>query len=217
MGSTAKHDGDGDRLGPVRTVVFDLGNVLIRWDPHPAIAAAVGPDEATRFLTSDDFDFQTWNQEQDAGRPWAVAEAAVAESHPHWREHAVGYRENFAHSLLGQIDDTVTVLRDLHTAGVPVFALTNWSGELFHHAMERFDFLALFDDIVVSGDERVAKPAPEIFTLLETRTGHPLTDCVFIDDSPRNIEAARHAGLDAILFTDTGHLRDDLRARRLPV
>ena len=217
MGSTPTLHGDGDRLGPVRTVVFDLGNVLIRWDPHPAIAAAVGPAEATRFLGAEDFDFRAWNLEQDAGRPWAEAEAAVAESHPHWREHATGYRENFARSLLGQIDDTVAVLRDLHAAGVPLFALTNWSGELFHHATERFDFLTLFTDIVVSGDERVAKPAPEIFTLLEKRTGSPLAECVFIDDSPRNVRAAADAGLDAILFTDTGHVRDDLRARGLPV
>ena len=109
------------------------------------------------------------------------------------------------------------MLRDLHAAGVPLFALTNWSSELFPHARDGYDFLALFDDIVVSGDERMAKPAPEIFAVLQQRVGRPLQECVFIDDSPANAAAAARAGLDTIVFTDTDHLRADLRARGLPV
>jgi len=202
---------------PPGAVVFDLGNVLIRWDPHPAIAAGVGPDEATRFLAADDFDFHAWNHQQDAGRTWAEAEHEAVTSHPHLRDHLLAYRQHFAVSLTGQIDDTVAILRELHAAAVPLFALTNWSGELFPQARERFEFLELFEDIVVSGDERVAKPAPEIFAILERRVARPLGDCVFIDDSPANVEAATKAGLDTILFTDTAHLREDLRTRGLPV
>ena len=116
-------------------------------------------------------------------------------------------------------EDTVTVLRELHEAGGPLFALTNWSEELFPEALRRFDFLELFEDIVVSGEEGVAKPDPEIFRVLEERMRHrgSLEDTVFIDDNPRNVEAATAAGMDAILFTDTGHLREDLRARGLPL
>lgn len=198
-------------------VVFDLGNVLIRWDPHPAIAAGVGPAEATRFLTADDFDFGTWNREQDAGRPWEQAEAAVAASHPHWREHAAAYRTHFARSIEHQIDDSVTILHELHSAGVPLFALTNWSGELFPVARARYPFLRLFEDIVISGDERVAKPDPKIFGILQRRVGRPLQHCVYVDDSSANVDAARGAGLDAVLFSDTGHLRADLTARGLPL
>lgn len=198
-------------------VVFDLGNVLIRWDPRPAIAAGVGDDEADRFLAAADFDFLAWNNDQDSGRTWDEAEAEASSSHPHWAEHAASYRANFAHSLLGPIEDGVAVLRDLHAAGVPLVALTNWSSELFPHACERFDFLALFDDIVVSGDEGIAKPAPEIFALLRRRVGRPLEQCVFIDDSPANVSAAALAGMDAIVFTETDHLRADLRERGLPV
>jgi 2-haloacid dehalogenase len=199
-------------------VVFDLGNVLIRWDPRPAIAAGVGDDEAGRFLTATDFDFQAWNGLQDAGRrTWDEAEAEAAASHPHWAEHAAAYRAYFARSLCGPIAHSVDVLRDLHAARVPLFALTNWSSELFPHALESYDFLALFDDIVVSGDEQVAKPAPEIFAVLQRRLDRPLERCVFIDDNAGNVAAAAQAGLDAIVFTDTDHLRSDLRARGLPV
>ncbi len=110
-------------------VVFDIGNVLIRWDPRPAIAAAVGEIEADRFLAADDFDFVAWNSHQDAGRPFDEAESEVARTHPHWAEHARAYRSHFPRSLLGATADTVDVVEDLHRAGVPLYALTNWPAE----------------------------------------------------------------------------------------
>ena len=201
----------------VEAVVFDLGNVLIAWDPHPAIARAVGEEQATRFLADEDFDFMAWNHQQDAGRSWDDGEAAALASHPHWELAIRAYRANYTESLVGAIEDTVQIVRELHAAGIPLFALTNWSQELFPLARERFDFLRLFEDIVVSGEEGVAKPAPEIFAILQDRIGHRLDVCVFIDDSLRNVEAAAAAGLDAILFTHTGHLRQDLAARGLPL
>jgi len=209
-----------NRAAPTSTpaaVVFDLGNVLIAWDPVAAIAQAVGQDEAQRFVADEAFGFQAWNHRQDEGRTWVDAEAEAAAAHPHWAHHARAYRTHFAHSLVGALPDTEVILRELHAAGIPLFALTNWSGELFPIARERFDFLHLFEDIVVSGDEGVAKPDPRIFAILRDRVGRPLQECVFVDDSPRNVAAAREAGLDAIVFTDTGHLRDDLRARGLPL
>jgi 2-haloacid dehalogenase len=203
-----------DRPG---AVVFDLGNVLIDWDPHPAIAAAVGDDEAARFLASDDFDFGAWNHEQDSGREFEESERAAVARVPHWREHILSYRVNFDRSLIGEIAATVDVLRDLHAAGVRLLALTNWSAELFPVARRRFDFLELFEDIMVSGEERLAKPDPRIFELLTERSGLPPGACVFVDDKPENVEAARAAGLDGIVFFDDGTLREQLRERGLPV
>jgi 2-haloacid dehalogenase len=194
--------------------VFDLGNVLIRWDPHPAVAATLGDDEASRFL--DGFDFLAYNHQQDLGRTFEEAEAELARSHPHWHEHALAYRANFGRSL-SPMDANVAVLRDLHAAGVPLFALTNWSAELFPQALERFDFLGLFEDIVVSGAERLAKPDPAVYALLERRVRRPLSACAFVDDSPANVEAAREAGLDAFLLTEQVSLRGELRDRGLPV
>ncbi len=206
-------------LGPlnVNAAIFDLGNVLITWDPHPAIAKAVGAEQAARFLADEEFDFMAWNHQQDAGRSWDEGEAAAATSHPHWEAAIRAYRSNFGESLVGAIEDTVQIVRELHAAGIPLYALTNWSEELFPLARGRFDFLGLFEDIIVSGEEGVAKPDPVIFEILEERIGHSLDDCIFIDDSLRNVEAAGEAGLDAILFTDTGHLREDLAVRGLPL
>jgi 2-haloacid dehalogenase len=204
-------------LTEVDAVVFDLGNVLITWDPHPAIAKAVGAEQATRFLADEEFDFLAWNHEQDAGRSWDEGEAAGVRSHPHWEAAILAYRSNYTDSLIGAIEDTVQIVRELHAAGIPLYALTNWSDELFPAARRRFNFLDLFEDIVVSGKEGIAKPDPAIFTILQERIGHSLDRCIFIDDSARNVEAAAEAGLDAILFTDTGHLRKDLAVRGLPL
>jgi 2-haloacid dehalogenase len=198
-------------------VVFDLGNVLIAWDPAPAIAGAVGDEEAARFLAADDFDFGAWNHEQDSGRAFEESEVAAVERVPHWREHILAYRTYFDRSLVGEVPGSVELLRELHAAGVRVFALTNWSAELFPVALERFDFLGLFEDIVVSGAEKVAKPDARIFALLGERTGLPLSDCLFVDDKPENVEAARAVGLDGVLFAGGELLRTQLRSRGLPV
>lgn len=205
------------QLAPVDAVVFDLGNVLISWDPLPAIAKTVGAEQASRFLADEAFDFMAWNYQQDAGRSWGRAEELAVRAYPHWESAIRAYRANFAESLVGEIEDTVQILRDLHAAGMPLYALTNWSRELFPVALRHFDFLDLFDDIIVSGEESVAKPDPEIFEILHQRIGHTLDGCIFIDDVLLNIKAARKAGLDAILFTDTGHLREDLIVRGLPL
>lgn len=200
-------------------VVFDIGNVLIRWDPAAAIGAGVGGARARAFLSAPDFDFAAWNQEQDAGRSWAEGEALATRTHPHWAQAVCAYRQHFSRSLTGAVQDTVAVLRELHAARVPLFALTNWSAELFGVALERFDFLGVFEDIIVSGEEGVAKPDPEIFTILQKRIRHRarLEHAIFIDDSLPNVQAAAAVGMDAILFTDTSHLRGDLRARGLPL
>jgi len=202
---------------PADPVIFDLGGVLITWDPYPAIAKGVGGQEATRFLSDQGFDFLAWNQLQDAGRSWDRGEDLAVRSHPQWADAIRAYRPNFGESLVGVIEDTVQIVRELHSAGVPLYALTNWSAELFPVARSRFDFLSLFEDIIVSGEEGIAKPDPEIFGILEKRIGHALDGCVFIDDSRANVQAAAETGLDAIHFIDNGHLRRDLLLRGLPL
>ena len=198
-------------------VVFDLGNVLIDWQPYAAIAAGVGPEEARRFLDADDFDFMAYNHGPDSGLDWDTAEAEVARTHPHWLEHARAYRSHFPASLVGEVPGSVGVVRDLHSAGVAMWGLTNWSHELFPHGLAAFPFLGLLEDVVVSGTEGVAKPDPAVFVIVRQRTGTPLERLVFVDDRPDNVAAAAAAGMDALVFTDAGRLRADLRERGLSV
>ena len=202
---------------PPAAVVFDLGNVLIDWDPFAAIAAGVGEEEARRFLAAEDFDFMAWNHQLDAGGVWADAEAEVRRTHPHWARHALAYRAHFTASLLGEVPGTADVVRELHAAGVPLLGLTNWSAELFPHAPARFPFLRLFDHVVVSGELRAAKPDPRAYRAVAERSGVPLRRLVFVDDKQANVDAAADLGMDAILFTDATGLRTELRGRGLPV
>ena len=161
-----------ERVG-AEGVVWDLGNVLIDWQPLEAVAAGMGDAEARRFLDADDFDFMAWNHVQDAGGSWADAEASVVRSHPQWADHALAYRANFTASLVGEVPGTVDLVRELHAAGVPMWGLTNWSHELYPHAPERFPFLDLLHEVVVSGTEGVAKPDPAIFEIVVARSGRP--------------------------------------------
>jgi len=196
-------------------VMFDFGGVLIDWDPVPAVEHGVGADEARRFFA--EFDFAAWNHAQDAGRTWDDALAELERTHPHFLTHGQAYRANFDHALIGEIPGTAQVLRDLHAAGVPLFGLTNWSDELFgDHAPQRFDFLALFDDIVVSGTEGLAKPDPAIYRLAIERSGLAAEQLAFVDDRPENVAAGEAAGMHGIHFTDASALRSALAALGLP-
>jgi 2-haloacid dehalogenase len=204
-------------LSTPRGVIWDLGNVLIDWQPHAAVAAGMGEDEATRFLGAEDFDFLAFNHTLDAGATWAERADELSRTHPHWAEHAAAYRANFPASLVGEVPGTVDILRELHAAGVPMWGLTNWPDEFWPHAPERFVFLALLDGVVVSGTEKVAKPDPAIYELAVSRVGLPAADLVFVDDKRVNVVAATEAGLDGILFTGADDLRAQLRDRGLPV
>lgn len=200
----------------VAGVVWDLGNVLLRWEPRYAVAAGVGEAEADRFLR--EFDFHDWNHRCDAGRPWAEALSWLERTHPEWAPHGRSYVDHFAASLTGEIPGSVAVLRELRAAAVPQCGLTNWSAELFHaHAPRRYDFLALLDHVVVSGDEGVAKPDPRIYLLAAQRTGLPPSSLVFVDDRADNVAAAVEVGMAGIVFTDPDSLRAELCGLGLPL
>lgn len=198
-------------------MVLDLGNVLIRWQPHAALAAGVGDAEARAFLDPavSGVDFAAWNHRQDAGGSWEDGESWLAEHHPDWVEHGAAYRRHFDRSLTGLLDGTAEVLRELTAAGVPTYALTNWSAELYPVAVERFAELALFADVVVSGQVGLAKPDPAVFALTVQRIGCEPGEIFFTDDSAPNVVAALAAGWDAELFTSPSGLRRQLVQRGL--
>ena len=211
---------DAPQPSAVDMVVFDIGNVLVHWEPRAALLDAVGDEAATALLTDAEFDFFARDLEADGGRAWSEILAEIDASHPHHAAAARAYVNNFHLAIAEPIAGTVEVVRELADAGVPLFALTNFSAELFEIARSLHgDVLDLFEEIVVSGEEGVTKPDPEIWEILEEVTRHRggLSDAVFVDDSPANVMGAEQAGLDAILFTDPESLRADLRLRGLPL
>ncbi len=196
-------------------VVWDLGNVLVDWDPLPAVAAGVGEAEARAFLGADDLDFRAFNHGPDSGQRWEDALAAVARDHPRWLPHATAYRDHFALSLRGEVPGTSALVRALHERGVPQWGLTNWSHELWPHAPARFEVLGLLEDVVVSGTEGVAKPDPAVFGVLRARIGRPLDGLLLVDDRVDNVAAGVAAGLDGVVFTGADALAAALRGRGL--
>lgn len=210
---------DDDKPNPVDMVVFDLGNVLMRWDPVKALTPVVGEEVAHGFLGDPRVDFAARNLRADAGEDWAVIVTEIAAAAPEYAQAAQAYVDNFPLAIGEEITGTVEILKELHAAEVPLFALTNFNADLFEHAKEAHAFLDLFEEIIVSGEEGVIKPDEEIWEILEEVTRHVggLSDAVFIDDSPVNVMGAEQAGIDALLFTDPDTLRQDLLLRGLPL
>lgn len=191
-------------------VVFDLGGVLVDWNPRYLYRALFDGDDAAmeRFLA--EICTPAWNEEQDRGRPFEEACALLVRDHPHHRALIEAWPSRYDETMAGPIPGTVEILAELRERGVPLYALSNWSAETFPRARARFPFLQWFRGIVISGALRVAKPDLEIYRhLLETYRLRA-EDTVFIDDAPRNVEAAASLGMHALRFTDAAALRGSL-------
>jgi len=193
----------------ITTIVFDLGGVLIDWDPrHLYRQLFSDPQEMEVFLR--DVVSPDWNAEQDSGRTWAEATAELLARHPDHEEMIRAYSERWADMLAGPITGTVDVLQEVRDAGFRLLALTNWSAETFPRARGMFPFLDWFEGIVVSGDERIKKPDPEIWRRLMGRYGVEPSSSVYIDDVPHNITVAEELGFHAIHFEGAERLRERL-------
>jgi 2-haloacid dehalogenase len=191
------------------TVVFDVGNVLIRWDPLLVYREMI-PDDEKRAWFMQNVCTAAWNLEQDRGRSWEEAVALLVASHPEWESQIRAYDERWHEAVPGVIDDSVAVLAELKRRGEKVYAITNFSREKWAECLIRFPFLQSFDGVVVSAHERVIKPDPAIYHILLQRYGLAAPDCIFIDDSARNIEAARGVGMKAVHFVEPIDLRSEL-------
>lgn len=197
--------------GPV--ILFDLGGVLIDWNPRRLYRKVW--DEATTEHFLAHVCTPVWNLALDGGRPFAEAVQEKQAAWPEFREAIAWWDSRWEEMLGGPIQGTVDLLAELRNQGRPVFALTNWSAEKFPVAKARYDFLGWFRDIVVSGEERLVKPDPAIFRLAAARCGREPGDIVFIDDSRGNVEAARALGFQAIHFTGADALRTALKDQGL--
>lgn len=195
-------------------VIFDLGGVLVDWNPHHLYRHLI-PDEAERCRFLAEVCPQSWNERQDAGRPVAEATAERAALFPEHAELIAAYYGRWEEMLAGAVAGSVAVLEALHARGVPLYALTNWSAELFPVARRRFEFLQRFRGIVVSGEEKLIKPDAAIFELLCRRHGLTPARTAFIDDNPANVEAARRLGFVVHAYADAAALRAWLGALSL--
>jgi 2-haloacid dehalogenase len=195
-----------------RAIVFDLGGVLIDWDPRHMYRKLFDDEsEMEMFLT--DVTTLEWNRAQDAGRRWEDGVAVLSAQHPDQADLIAAYYARWEEMLGGPITGTVDILARLKAAGQEIHALTNWSAQTFPIARERYEFLDWFQDIVVSGEEHLVKPDPRLYEVLLDRIGHDASNCIFIDDSLSNVEAAARLGFDAIRFENPQHLSEALAER----
>jgi 2-haloacid dehalogenase len=195
---------------PDRAVLFDLGGVVIGWDPVRAYTQVLPAAEVPGFMAA--IDFPGWNARNDAGRSFATSEQELVDRFPEHEAAVLAYRRHFAHTLTGLVPGTGAVIAELQQAGVALAALTNWSAETFPVARKRFGLLRRFAGVLVSGEEGLAKPDPAIFALALTRFGFSAERTTFVDDSTANVVAARAAGLTAVHFLDAVQLREELVA-----
>lgn len=193
----------------IDTVVFDIGNVLIPWDARWLFGRLL-PDglAVERFMR--EVDFTAWNLQHDAGQPFAEGVERHSAAFPHYRHLFEAYFEHWEESI-GEADaGTLAIARKLRAAGYRTLALTNFSSETFPRALRRHPFLAEFEGIVVSGDEKLTKPDPAIYRLLCARYHVAPARSVFIDDSERNVEGARAIGMHGVHFRSAELLRQSL-------
>jgi 2-haloacid dehalogenase len=199
----------------IKAIVFDFGGVLIEWDPRNLYSRYFPeePQAMEDFLA--EVSFMEWNAQQDKGRPFAEAVELLSRQFPHHAHLINAYQENWKESITGSIDGTVKLLRMLKEKGYLLYGLSNWSAETFPIVQHEFEFLNLFDGIILSGEVKLIKPEPEIFKLCLQRIGQPADQCLFIDDSEVNIIAARKLGFDTVHFISPEHLKDELQIRKL--
>ena len=196
--------------------MFDVGNVLLRWDPRNLYRTIFDQEERMEWFLANVCTSE-WNVEQDRGRDWDEAVALLVERHPEHEMPIRAFHERWHETVSGAIEENVAVLRRLRERGVPTYCITNFSSAKFREAQRRFPFLASFDGVIVSGDERLLKPDPAIYRLLLSRYGLEAEDCLFIDDSLANVEGARAVGMQAIHYREPMDLAGELERRGIPL
>lgn len=195
----------------LQTIIFDLGGVLIDWNPRYVYRQIFDSEEKIDWFfenicTSD------WNENQDAGRSLQAATDELLLKHPEYHEEIKAYYGRWEEMLGGPIHDTVDILQKIKSEGrFRLFALTNWSAETFPVALERYDFLQWFEGIVMSGEEQTRKPFADIYEILLDRYDVHAGSALFIDDSLRNIKGAEAVGIRGIHFQSPQQLKQDLQ------
>jgi len=200
----------------INTIIFDLGGVLIDWNPGYVFHKDYFASQEQRDYFFNNICTTDWNEQQDAGYPIAKATEEKLVEFPEWERPIRDFYGRWIEMLGGPMHTTVDIFRELkQNSGLKFYALTNWSAETFPIAIERFNFLQWFDGRVVSGEEGMRKPFPEFYQLLLNRYKIKPGEALFIDDSLRNIKAAEQLGIAGIYFTKAEELKKNLQQRNL--
>ena len=200
----------------IGAVIFDFGNVLVGWDPenlYRRLITDVG--ERRHFLTH--VCSPAWNLEQDRGRPWAEAIDLLVAKHPEQADLIRAFHAEWDDMITGPVAEGHDILDRVLNAGIPAYGLTNWSGETYDTRGHHLPFTRHMRYVAVSGHLRMVKPEPEIYHHLLEKIALPPEQCVFIDDSERNIEAARQLGIKSVHFKNDGTTLEQLRALGLAI
>ena len=193
------------------TIIFDLGAVLIDWNPR-YLYRKLFADEATMEQFFTETDLLVWNAKQDEGHPFAQAVAELSEQFPQYAQHIRAFHERWEEMMPGAIEPTVEILAELRAQDYDLYALSNWSAETYPMAYRRFEFLQWFRAVVLSGEVKACKPDPRIYAHLLSLIERPAHECIFIDDSLANYQAARQLGFQAIHFQSAEQLREAIKA-----
>ncbi len=199
---------------PVKTIIWDLGGVLIDWQPTYVFDERYFESPAKRDYFFQQVCTSDWNENQDAGYPIALATAEKIAEHPEWESAIRDFYGRWEEMLGGPISDTVEIFRALRATGhYKFYALTNWSAETFPIALDRYDFLHWFDGRVVSGEEKTRKPFADFYQILLDRYEIDPQQALFIDDNLRNVRAAEAMSIPSVHFQDPAQLRAELNLK----
>jgi 2-haloacid dehalogenase len=194
----------------INTIIFDLGAVLIDWNPHYVYRSIFTDEEEMKHFLAN-ITTSDWNEEQDAGRSLQEGTEILVKQFPEHETNIRAFYTRWDEMLGDAFWDTVSIFKELKESGkYKIYALTNWSAETFPVALKKFDFLNWFDGIVVSGAEKMRKPAPEFYQILLDRHTVKPEEALFIDDNYRNILAAEKMGIKSIHFTNAEMLKEKL-------
>jgi len=189
-----------------KILVFDLGGVLIDWNPRHLYRKLIPNESELEFFLSEVCSLE-WNKQMDRGNSFLEAVDELAVVYPKYSKQIQAYYLRWEETIAGPILGTVKILERLKGAGYPLAALSNWSAETFPKVVDQFEFLNWFDPLVISGEIGLIKPDPEIFHYLLREISREAEECIFIDDSKANVLAAAELGFVSIHFSSSEQLQ----------